>query len=189
MTEIIPAELRRAAGIEIASQNSKPHRVTTLPTDFQFNCQKLLERTSASQQTTSSSARLVSVCAPGSVLASSSFVGQVLFSNMDNLISLSRLCTLATMVLLLLAWNNGAADSVRYNPVSREVIETRLEKYAGNDQKREATLKQLFTEAGCDDQHLSEQPVKGSKLPNVVCLLPGSSDRVINRWSALRPHF
>jgi hypothetical protein len=83
------------------------------------------------------------------------------------------------MVLLLHASNNPAADSFRYNLVSREVIETRLEKYKGSDQQREATLKQLFAEAGCDDEHLSEQPVKGSKLPNVVCLLPGSSDKVI----------
>jgi len=83
------------------------------------------------------------------------------------------------MVLLLHAWPNAAADGVRYNPVSRELIETRLGKYKGNDQQRETTLKQLFAEAGCDDQHLSEQPVKGSKMPNVVCLLPGSSDKVI----------
>lgn len=83
------------------------------------------------------------------------------------------------MVLLLHAWNNAAADSFRYNPVSREVIESRLKRYKGNDQQREATLKQLFAEAGCDDQHLSEQHVKGSKLPNVVCPQPGSSDKVI----------
>ncbi|HXH67264.1 MAG TPA: M28 family peptidase [Candidatus Limnocylindrales bacterium] len=98
---------------------------------------------------------------------------------MNNLISRSRLCSVATMVLLLHAWPNAAADGVRYNPVSRELIETRLGKYKGNDQQRETTLKQLFAEAGCDDQHLSEQPVKGSKMPNVVCLLPGSSDKVI----------
>lgn len=40
-------------------------------------------------------------------------------------------------------------------------------------------LKQMFADAGCDDQHLSEQQVKGSKLPNVICILPGSSDKVI----------
>jgi hypothetical protein len=34
-----------------------------------------------------------------------------------------------------------------------------LKEYQGNDQQREATLKGLFGEAGCDDQHLSEQPV------------------------------
>jgi Iap family predicted aminopeptidase len=44
---------------------------------------------------------------------------------------------------------------------------------------REATLKQMFAEAGCDDQHLSEQPVKGTKLPNLVCLLAGNSNKVI----------
>src|SRR5207244_12164825 len=44
---------------------------------------------------------------------------------------------------------------------------------------REATRKQMFTDAGCDGQHISEQPVKGSKLPDVICVLPGSSDKVI----------
>jgi Peptidase family M28 len=73
----------------------------------------------------------------------------------------------------------AAGDSYRFSPVSRDVIEARLKKYQGNDQQREATLKGLFGEAGCDDQHLSEQPVKGSHLPNVVCLLPGSSDKTI----------
>jgi hypothetical protein len=37
----------------------------------------------------------------------------------------------------------------------------------------------MFAEADCNDHHLSEQPVKGSKLPNLICLLPGSSGRVI----------
>jgi putative aminopeptidase FrvX len=71
------------------------------------------------------------------------------------------------------------AGSIRYKTVSRGVVESRLRKYAGDNKQREATLKALFTEAGCDDQHLSEQPVKGSKLPNVICVLSGSSDKVI----------
>ena len=33
--------------------------------------------------------------------------------------------------------------------------------------------------AGCDDQYLSEQPVEGSKLPNVICTLPGTFDKFI----------
>jgi Zn-dependent M28 family amino/carboxypeptidase len=41
------------------------------------------------------------------------------------------------------------------------------------------SLKQLFSEAGCDEQHLSDPSVKGSKLPNVICVLPGSSGKVI----------
>jgi len=80
-------------------------------------------------------------------------------------------------MLLLPFWRS--AETLRFNPVSRAVVETRLGKYNGNDNQREASLKQMFVEAGCDDQHLSEQPVKGSKLPNVICVWPGSSDRVI----------
>ncbi|HSK44628.1 MAG TPA: M28 family peptidase [Candidatus Binatia bacterium] len=82
-------------------------------------------------------------------------------------------------VLLLHAGINAPAESFRYNPVSREVVEARLGKYAGSNKQREITLKQMFSEAGCDEQHLSEQPVKGSRQPNVICLLPGTSDKVI----------
>lgn len=81
--------------------------------------------------------------------------------------------------LLLFASFSAVAETFRYNPVSREVIEARLQKYKGSDRQREATLKQLFAEAGCEEQHLSEQAVKGSKLPNVICVLPGTSDKVI----------
>jgi len=82
-------------------------------------------------------------------------------------------------VLLLHSWIVATAEKVRYNPVSREVIEARLARYTGNNAQREATLKQMFAEAGCDDQRISEQPVKGSNLPNVICLLPGNSDKII----------
>jgi Peptidase family M28 len=85
----------------------------------------------------------------------------------------------STVVLLLLLCCSSPADSVRFAAVPRQLIEVRLGKYAGNNKQREASLKQMFAEAGCDDQHVSEQPVKGSKLPNVICVLPGSSDRVI----------
>jgi len=72
-----------------------------------------------------------------------------------------------------------SAEEHRYQPVSRETIEARLGRYAGKDPQREETLKKIFGEAGCDEQHLSELPVKGSRMPNVVCLLPGNSERTI----------
>src|SRR5205807_884682 len=98
---------------------------------------------------------------------------------MSSRIVRSKSCTIALIVLLLYSWIEVTAENVRYNPVPREAVESRLGKYAGNNKQREATLKQMFADAGCDDQHLSEQPVKGSKLPNVICLLRGSADRVI----------
>jgi Iap family predicted aminopeptidase len=75
-------------------------------------------------------------------------------------------------------WINGS-ENIRYHLVSRQVVEDRLRRYGGNNNQREETLKQMFVGAGCDASHLSEQVVKGSKLPNVICLLPGHSDRVI----------
>jgi len=85
----------------------------------------------------------------------------------------------ATTVLLLHTWIVIAAESIRCNPVPSEVVKARLGKYAGNNKQREGALKGLFADAGCNDQYLSEQHVKGSKLPNLICLLPGSSRRVI----------
>jgi len=98
---------------------------------------------------------------------------------MSNLIPRAKFCATTAIVFLLQSTIGATAENVRYNPVSRGVVEARLGKYAGNNKQREMTLKQMFAEAGCDDQHISEQPVKGSKLPNVICLLTGTSDKVI----------
>jgi hypothetical protein len=81
--------------------------------------------------------------------------------------------------LLPLSLTGAAVSNIQYLKLSQQVIETRLKKYAGDDQQREHTLKQMFADAGCDHQHLSEQPVKGSKVPNVICVLPGSSGKTI----------
>ncbi|HEY1271592.1 MAG TPA: M28 family peptidase [Terriglobales bacterium] len=80
------------------------------------------------------------------------------------------------MLLLCLC---AVAESVRYKPVSREVVESRLRKHVGNNEQREIVLREMFAEAGCDSQHLSEQVVAGSKQPNVICVLPGGSEKVL----------
>jgi len=83
------------------------------------------------------------------------------------------------IVLLLLCFAGAFAESLRYKPVSRDTVEARLRRYSGDNRQREVTLKQIFTEAGCGGQSISEQPVKGSSLPNVICVLTGSSGKVI----------
>jgi Zn-dependent M28 family amino/carboxypeptidase len=98
---------------------------------------------------------------------------------MRNRIFPSKGCALGIILVLVHAWTDSTAQSVRFSPASREVVEGRLRKHTGNNGQRKATLRQIFAEAGCDDQHLSEQPVKGSKLPNVICKLSGTSDKVI----------
>jgi len=104
--------------------------------------------------------------------------GQGILEHMLN-IHRARFHAAAVLILLFHSWTCAMGQSVKYQPVSREAVESRLGRYAGNNKQREATLKQMFTDAGCDDQHISEQPVKGSKLPNVICTLPGSSEQVI----------
>jgi Iap family predicted aminopeptidase len=85
----------------------------------------------------------------------------------------------ATVIMLLAARNVAKAESIQYHLVTRDIVEARLGKYKGSDQQREAVLKQLFVEDGCKGENLTEQAVKGAKLPNVVCVLPGSSNKLI----------
>lgn len=72
-----------------------------------------------------------------------------------------------------------SAERIYYDPVSRDVAVARLNQYKGSDRQREATLKALFGDAGCSDAQIFEQPVKGSKLPNLICTLPGKTHNVI----------
>jgi len=103
----------------------------------------------------------------------------VISGHMRNLIPRSKLSVSAAIVFLVFCSVAASGESLRYGVVLREIVESRLARYGGDNKEREATLKQMFAEAGCDEQHLSEQLVKGSKLPNVICTLPGSADRVI----------
>jgi Peptidase family M28 len=68
---------------------------------------------------------------------------------------------------------------ITYNLVQRDVVQSRLALYKGNDRAREATLVKLFAEAGCAAANLTEQPVPGRKQPNVICMLPGSTPETI----------
>lgn len=77
---------------------------------------------------------------------------------------------------LLLACMAQAAP-VNFAAVPRERVESRLREYTGDNATRQATLSRLFTEAGCPQ--LEARPAKGSKLPNVVCTLPGQTPEVI----------
>jgi hypothetical protein len=85
---------------------------------------------------------------------------------------------IASSLIIALIAITAPAEELRYSPLSKDAVETRLKQFAGKDSQREEKLKQLFQEAGCSE-HVTEQSVKGSKLPNILCILPGSSDRTI----------
>jgi hypothetical protein len=84
----------------------------------------------------------------------------------------------AVLIGLGLAPSSAGAETISVLLVSRAEIEARLRDYGGTNKERGARLKRMFDDAGCGE-HLSEQPVKHSKAPNVICVLPGASDRVI----------
>lgn len=69
--------------------------------------------------------------------------------------------------------------AIEFNTVPREVIEKRLAQAVGRNDERKAALEQMFREAGCEGERLSQQKVEGSKLPNVICVLPGFTDSII----------
>ena len=81
-------------------------------------------------------------------------------------------------MLLGLALSSAGAETFHIGLNTRAAVEGRLREYGGSNSERQARLKRMFVDAGCGE-HLSEQPVKFAKVPNVICVLPGTSDRVI----------
>ncbi len=82
------------------------------------------------------------------------------------------------LALLCVALGGTAAETFRARVMPRDVVEERLREYGGTNRERGARLKRMFADAGCGE-HLSDQPVRHSKAPNVICVLPGSTGRVI----------
>jgi hypothetical protein len=85
----------------------------------------------------------------------------------------------ASFVIALIAARVPVVAQIRFGTVNSEIVEQRLKSYKGNDSEREATVKLLFQSAGCPEDKLTEQPVKGLKQGNVICTLPGNTDSVI----------
>jgi Zn-dependent M28 family amino/carboxypeptidase len=85
---------------------------------------------------------------------------------------------LGFVIIAVTACSSSVAQ-LHFGTVNSQVVEQRLKSYKGNDNEREATVKNLFQSAGCPEEKLAEQPVTGLKQANVICTLPGSTDSVI----------
>lgn len=68
---------------------------------------------------------------------------------------------------------------VRFTTLHRDIVQSRLQAYKGNDRDREMTLKHMFESAGCSGEKLMEQTIKRLKEPNLICTLTGQSDSVV----------
>jgi hypothetical protein len=85
--------------------------------------------------------------------------------------------TLPILVILALVAVSGA-QKLRFTQLQKYVILER-ERYAPADsQGRKTRIRQLFVQAGCSRDNLTEQAVPGSEA-NVICRLPGKSKQTI----------
>jgi hypothetical protein len=67
----------------------------------------------------------------------------------------------------------------RFRLEPRTVIEQRLRSFRTDNQAREVVIRKWFAESGCAKRNLSEEPAKFGLPPNVICVLPGETQRVI----------
>jgi len=71
----------------------------------------------------------------------------------------------------------GQTVSIAITPVDPDLLWNRFEQNPQPNHERASRLATLFQAAGCSD--LIDEPVRRSKLPNVVCTLSGTTEDVI----------
>jgi Iap family predicted aminopeptidase len=68
----------------------------------------------------------------------------------------------------------ATAQTIQFSAVPQETIEKRLGAYTTKNATREPAVRQLFEDAGCGAEKLTEQSVKGLKDTNLICSMSGS---------------
>jgi putative aminopeptidase FrvX len=81
---------------------------------------------------------------------------------------------LALLILTLAVF--GQAISIHYDTVPADSINRRLADFKDTNSAREQEVRALFEEAGCKGENLTEQAVKHSHDPNVICVLRGQTE-------------
>ena len=83
---------------------------------------------------------------------------------------------------LLALWSTrcfAQGTKIQFLSLQRDVIEKRLKLASKDDTERERIMEKLFQEAGCTDEHLTEQPLKHHRVPNLICTQAGTGDGII----------
>src|SRR5271167_1345217 len=78
--------------------------------------------------------------------------------------------------LLFAVLVSNTTAQAQFRLLDQAAIESRLKGFSRKNEEREAIIKQLFTESGCKEDQLSEQVVRATLPPNVICVLPGETD-------------
>jgi hypothetical protein len=86
------------------------------------------------------------------------------------------------LLTVCVVWAVGTACAraqVQFRSASREIIEARLKSFSTKNNEREALVRKWFAESGCKDANLSEQGLERKLPPNVICVLPGETQKII----------
>ena len=87
---------------------------------------------------------------------------------------------LAVTLFGLVLCGVSVAQKIQFTPAEKSVVLQRMKTVPGSNEERAARLKELFNQAGCNGNSLSEQPVESGETPNIICRLgTGERDTVI----------
>jgi hypothetical protein len=87
---------------------------------------------------------------------------------------------LAITIFTLILGDVSLAQRVQFSPAPKSVVLQRMKSVPASNQERAVRLKELFIEAGCDENFLTEQKFEGTDTPNIVCRLgTGENDLII----------
>jgi Zn-dependent M28 family amino/carboxypeptidase len=73
----------------------------------------------------------------------------------------------------------ASAQTIQFKKLNIETLEARLKQPPLKNKDRKTALQEFFLESGCKEGQFQEQPIKGEKLPNLICTLPGELDSII----------
>lgn len=73
-----------------------------------------------------------------------------------------------------------SAQKLQFSPAEKSVVLQHVKSIPENNQDRATRLKELFIEAGCNENFLTEQKLNAATNPNIICRLgTGENDLVI----------
>jgi len=91
-----------------------------------------------------------------------------------------RGASLALTIFSLLFLGVAPGQRVQFAPAEKSVVLQPMKAIPENNQDRAARLKQLFMQAGCGENFLTEQKLEATETPNIICRLgTGNNDVVI----------
>jgi hypothetical protein len=71
------------------------------------------------------------------------------------------------------------ADGIQFRLQTLHVVEDHLRSFSIKNSERETLIRRWLAKSGCKANNLSEQVVADSFPPNVICVLPGETQRMI----------